>query len=429
MSVVSQVVSQIPIPLPFSPVSGLSARSGPSYFGGAACSPAHLSDNPSRFSPCCIHHPRPLPVSHSLLYLVSSLDRFSKASEMAAVACELARQDWQVVVAASLGPDGPLAEPLRAAGVDCHFLRRRWPVDPIAFGRLRKLLRQPGLAVVHAWDEAASYYAAGLYAAGAFPKGPRLVVQAPLKPAAPTAWQSFAGRQVVRQADQLIAESELRLPKNTNAAKWQVIPPGVAEPVSLETTRQQLLHDLQLPTEAKLVAVACPLHPRFGVKELIWAADMLALLHPNFHLLILGDGPERPHLERFARAAAGPTSIHFLGNHFDPACLLPHLDVYWQGNQPEVESPTLLQAMAAGVPVIATDTPTHREIITDGQTGYLVDYDGRASRTYLSNQLFGDAVLAEQIGNAGRKRAQDQFNLLKQTACLIQLYDQLLSSC
>ena len=138
--------------------------------------------------------------------------------------------------------------------------------------------------------------------------------------------------------------------------KVVVVRPGCEPPTASDTRRS-----VPRPWRAcgfELIGVFGPLEPRYGVKELIWIADMVRELHPTLRLLIVGDGPERPHLEKFARTAAVPENICFLGDRTDWRTLLPHLHVFWQGSNAEMDPPALVDAMAAGISPFWR--PTHK---------------------------------------------------------------------
>src|SRR5204863_4343082 len=138
--------------------------------------------------------------------------------------------------------------------------------------------------------------------------------------------------------------------------KFTVIPPGVPTPQPSDVSREQLLREQQLPADARLIGVIGRLVPKNRVKDLIWAADLLRVLHDNLRLLIIGDGPLRPQLEEYARLASDVEHIRFLGERPDLSRIVPHFDVLWNGAENVGTSISILQAMTAGVPVIASDT-------------------------------------------------------------------------
>ena len=95
-------------------------------------------------------------------------------------------------------------------------------------------------------------------------------------------------------------------------------------------------------------------------------------------MLVIGDGPERRQLERYARLASDLDHIRFLGERGDVWRIMPHLDVLWNGSENRGLSIAILEAMAAGVPVVASDTPCNRELVVEGETGFLIPLGSRA---------------------------------------------------
>ena len=89
---------------------------------------------------------------------------------------------------------------------------------------------------------------------------------------------------------------------------------------------------------------------------------------------------------------------------------MPHFDVLWNGSENLGQSSAILEAMAAGVPVIASDTPTNRELVVDDETGYLIPLGtraGRAARARHTDRIFTDCDTscptgAKSPGNALR---------------------------
>jgi glycosyltransferase involved in cell wall biosynthesis len=154
------------------------------------------------------------------------------------------------------------------------------------------------------------------------------------------------------------------------------------------------------------------LSPENRVKDLIWAADLLRVLHDNLRVLVIGDGPLREPLEEYARLASDLEHIQFLGNRPDAERIMPHLDVLWNGAENVGLSPEIIDAMVAGVPVVASDTPTNRELVVENETGYLIplgNRSGRAVRARHTDRIFGDPALGSRLANSSRNRAAHQF--------------------
>jgi glycosyltransferase involved in cell wall biosynthesis len=194
---------------------------------------------------------------------------------------------------------------------------------------------------------------------------------------------------------------------------------------SQSNVRQQLLHELHLPPNARLIGVVGALDLAHGVKRLIWAADLLRVLHDNLRMLIIGDGPLRESLTRYARLASDLDHIRFLGERHDVPQIMPHLDVLWNGSENTGPSMSILEAMAAGVPVVASDTPSNRELVVENETGYLVQLHARAGRAIRARQtdrIFNDAALAKRLGGSATAKNQEAFSTDRLIAAYLELY-------
>src|SRR5262249_51709956 len=111
-----------------------------------------------------------------------------------------------------------------------------------------------------------------------------------------------------------------------------VIPAGVEEPKSAPISRAELLSQLALPGDSKLIAYLGPLTVRKRIKELIWAADQLKAVGTTAQLLVIGEGPLRRRLERYTRLNRVQDRVHFLGRRDEARDWLPHIDVLWQAS-------------------------------------------------------------------------------------------------
>jgi len=106
--------------------------------------------------------------------------------------------------------------------------------------------------------------------------------------------------------------------------------------------------------------------------------------------------------------------------------VMPHLDVLWNGSENEAHSSAILEAMAAGVPVVASDTPTNRELVVEDETGYLIPLGtraGRAARARHTDRIFTDKELALRLSTAARERVVEHFSAEKMLDNYLRLYD------
>ena len=141
------------------------------------------------------------------------------------------------------------------------------------------------------------------------------------------------------------------------------------------------------------------------------------------HLLLAGDGELRPRLMRLAQELGLSSRIHFLGRRDDIPQLLKMADVYAHSSHSEGFGIAALEAMAAGVPVVASDLPGLAEVV--GQAGILVPPRDSEAMANALKQVLGSAELRQKLSSAGRQRAQE-FSIQKTTQQFIELYGRVL---
>jgi glycosyltransferase involved in cell wall biosynthesis len=168
-----------------------------------------------------------------------------------------------------------------------------------------------------------------------------------------------------------------------------------------------LLDRLGLQENARLIGWAARLERDRGGKDAIWAADLLKVIRDDTHLLIFGDGPYRDRLVRFRDQVEIADKVHFLGDRGDFDQLLPLMDQFWSTGRRTGQPQAMLEAMAAGVPVIAADVPGVRDLIEHEKTGFLFTPGHRAGIARWSEQLANNPDSARQVGAAGRERILD----------------------
>ncbi|GIX02513.1 MAG: hypothetical protein KatS3mg112_1450 [Thermogutta sp.] len=203
-----------------------------------------------------------------------------------------------------------------------------------------------------------------------------------------------------------------------------VIPNGMAIPERPSESRQSLLLELKLSPDTRLVGVVGRLWPQKSLRDAIWAEDLLKRIRDDVHLVIVGDGPERRALERYCEQLEITDRVHFLGHRRDALRIMAHLDVFWNTSQYEGQSNSLMEAMALGVPVVASDIPGNRDLVVHGETGYLVPrgFQFRAGIAKYTKKILEDPELAARLGMAGRERIATHFSVERMVESYEALY-------
>jgi glycosyltransferase involved in cell wall biosynthesis len=168
-----------------------------------------------------------------------------------------------------------------------------------------------------------------------------------------------------------------------------------------------------------------------GVDVLLEAWATLAVRFPASRLIVAGDGPERPALERLARDLGVARSVDFTG-HLDSAALERVLAPAWIQAVPSVwEEPFGLvaaEAMMRGTAVVATSGSGLEEQVIDGVTGHLVAAGDVPALARALERILLDRGLAESMGRAGREKALLELSEDRYIDRLLGLYQELIAS-
>lgn len=144
---------------------------------------------------------------------------------------------------------------------------------------------------------------------------------------------------------------------------------------------------------------------------LIDAARRVRGERPDLVVLVAGDGELRAPLEARVQAAGLAGTVRFLGERADVNRVMAAMDVFILNSRSEGMSNTVLEAMASGLPVIATRVGGNPELVVDGETGILVPATSPDQTAAAILRLGADPATRRAMGDAGRLRAHSEFSL------------------
>lgn len=221
------------------------------------------------------------------------------------------------------------------------------------------------------------------------PAGQRRAASTLLGGAARVIAVSEAVARSARQAG-LVAESRLRVvPNGVEIARFRATPArrdGTGKAVALCVARLSPEKGVDLLVEAMALA---------GAAELF--------------LRVAGDGPEEARLRERIRASGLCGRVELLGRRDDIPDLLASADLYCQPSRDEGLGMAALEAMASGLPVVATRVGGLPEVVQEGRTGLLVPSEDPAALAAALTALAADLSMARRMGAAGRARVEAQF--------------------
>jgi glycosyltransferase involved in cell wall biosynthesis len=242
-------------------------------------------------------------------------------------------------------------------------------------------------------------------------------------------------RAAARAADRLVAVSTRDLETGLAAgigprARWVVVRSAVdLGGVRAAAGRRAAVRAAWgVPPEAAVVGTVARLAPQKAPLDFVEAAARIARARPEARFVVAGDGPLRAAVEEGVRAAGLAGRLVLLGLRRDVAEVLAGLDVFvttalWEG-LPRA----LVQAMAAGLPVVATAAGGTPEVVRPEESGLLVPAGRPEATAGAVLRLLADPALARRLGEAGRSAVGAEFDLPTMLARLAALYEDVVAA-
>lgn len=191
----------------------------------------------------------------------------------------------------------------------------------------------------------------------------------------------------------------------------QVLPNGIDTTLSLSSS--SLKESLGIaPGETVIVCVA-NLHTNKGHTYLLEAFERVYQKYPNMRLFLIGDGEEKANLKKQIDTYTSRKHIFFLGKRTDVHEILQLSHIFVLPTLFEGMSNALMEAMAAGLPVITTDIEENRELVKDKETGILVPVKNSDTIADALDTLLANEALRSQIGQTAKKFIEENFSLKK----------------
>jgi glycosyltransferase involved in cell wall biosynthesis len=336
--------------------------------------------------------------------------------------------DWQrfAVTVFHFHATGPLRARYEALGVRLVHL----PIGPLYSPRTAvqgvrflRLLRREGIEVVHTHDLYSNIFAAPL----ARLAGCRVMASRRWLDATPRPGLLSLNRWSYRFAHRVIANSALAarlLVSEERVPATRVIElPNFLEERAFRTlapeVRRTRRRSFGVPEDAFVVGTVARLVP---VKNQAMLLRALAHLAEDVHLVLIGGGASRPGLEELARALQVAERVHFAGELVEMTNLHQFFDVSVLCSRSEGFPNSVIEALAAGCPVVATPVGGIPEVIVDRRTGLLVPLDEPEALAARVAELREDTALRTRLSEAGVASARSKYHQSVVIAQLEALY-------
>ena len=364
-----------------------------------------------------------------LLLVIDEMEVGGSQRQISALLRGIDRSRWQPELLFFRNPSF-LVDEIRRQGIAVHHLPKRGRIDPRFVLRYAALLRQGCYDVVHAFSLTAELWTA--VASALVPRAPRLVssVRGLYLTEPPAFWR--IKRFVVRRSAAVIANARACADAageraGITAERFDIVPNGVAVPPPLPAgQRGALRHGIACPRDRVLALFVGRL---VAVKNPACLVRAMARLphHQRPWLAIAGEGPMRGELAAMVAAAGLGADVHFLGERHDATVLMQAADLLVLPSIQEGMSNAVLEAMAAGCPVVASAVGGNRELVVDGVGGLLFANDDDLALSDCLRRLCGDAPLRIRLAAYASHRARTDHSVRRMVEATTAVYDRCLS--
>ena len=354
-----------------------------------------------------------------VLHVIASMQLGGAERQLALLLRGLDRRSFQPVLACTTS-GGPLLREVEADGVPVRVLGKRAPVDPLFLCRLVRFIRRERPDLVHTWMFTSNTW--GRLAA-VLARAPGIVASERCVDLWKNPVHVGLDRLLARRSKRILANSEAvarflvereRLP----AAQIRVIRNGL-DPRDAERLRPRapaeaaaLRRGLGIPPGVPVVGDVSRFDPKNGLLCWVHVIERLAARHPDLVAVLAGGAVSRVE-RRYARLLDDAIQRHGLGGRIrllgtrrDLENVLPALDLFLHTSTMEGFPNVVMEAMTAGLPIVATRAGGTPELVADGETGCLAavgDVPGLADR---ASALLADPGLRTRMGQAGAARVR-----------------------
>jgi len=309
-------------------------------------------------------------------------------------------------------PGSRLLERALRAGVRAKPIRMRWDIDPIVIARLYKLILSERADVVCTNRDKETRLAGIAAKLAGVPLVKRRGSDYPFpnRLRFEITYRYFVERIIVNSKATLstLIRGNPWLPEEKLSLIYNGIDPDRYIP---NGSGLKLRRELGIGDRDPVISIVGLLNERKGHRFLLKAVKEISGDFPRVRLLVVGEGRMERELKGLARSLGMADRVIFLGFRDDIPAVMEASDVLALPSLCEGFGYVLVEAMASGKPVVATNVSSMPEIVENGRTGFLVPPADHRELAGALRRVLGDGALAENMGSLGRERVREKFSI------------------
>jgi glycosyltransferase involved in cell wall biosynthesis len=359
--------------------------------------------------------------------VIGQLQQGGAEGQLVHLANGLLSGGYQPVVACLSEVSEPHGSSLRRKGIDVKLFPRKGRADFRRVMALASWLKEEKIDLVHSFLVGANSYA---YAAVLIARRPKLIVSSRTTMKIPGTAARMVHRWVFRHATAVVANSasvrEFTMKYyGVPGDRIRVIRNGVVLRDGIgDDHRRRHRAELGVDDLPVLVVTLGRLSPEKNLSLFVELAEKLDGTNPETRFIIVGDGPERQRLESIIRAKSLQHRVIMAGARSDVSGFLSAMDIFVLTSDTEGLPNAVMEAMGAGLPVVASRVGGTHEVVADGATGFLVAPGDSDAFIRAISALLQEPQSRVRFGQAGRARIAGEFSVAKMVSGTCRLYDQ-----
>jgi L-malate glycosyltransferase len=362
----------------------------------------------------------------NIMYVINSLTLGGAERQLVELLKGLDRKSYNPYLVCFKRCDG-FTNDVKQLGIPILYAERHWRFDPFVLIKLLRIIKEYRIDLIHTYLPLAGIYGALSASLTRIP-----ICNSGIRESAkPTLYQQILLDTSFSLSDVIVANSEVgrRVFQRRHNHKLRVVYNGVdflrfCRPTDALGKKSEL----NLARFDKIVSIVTRLEPVKNPLMIIKIASIVIEEEPNTAFVIIGDGTLKAEMEDVIKREVMHRNVFLLGFRNDVEEILQITDVGVLTSNREGLPNAVIEMLASGVPVVATDCEGTREVLDEGQTGFFVKVgdDYRAAQCIL--KLLRDETLRHSLGLKGKDVVFNKFTLAKMVKKIESIYFDLLES-